>query len=234
MANTAFGELKKRVLIGFPNADGETYMAVEQAVNDALHSIALVRDFDELIVTDITNAATVDGQKTYNWITDWALTRPKKIYSIRLMDEEQSRKLIWVPPSEVDTLLPYAERISEGHTTHYTPAGEGNFEFIRIPDDAYDLYIRYSQWPVLLSAETDVTPYTNLDVETVFLAKDIANAYISGDYFDFAQKAMYYLSGGVQEDKRQPDRLKCAKPFTTSESKDTGEPWLNPFIRRSN
>ena len=231
---TSFAALRKRVLLGFPRIDGEAIVAVDQAINDALQAIATVRDFDELIITDTTHAATVDGQKSYDWVTDWGLTRPKKIYTIRLMDEEMSRKLIWVPPSEVDALLPYAQRLSEGYSTHYTSAGEGNFELIRIPDAAYPLYIRYSQWPATLTAETEETPYANLDKETVFLAKDIANAYLSGDYFDFTQRAVTYLSGGIDEDKRQPDRLRCAQPFTTTESRQPGTPWLDPFVRRSN
>lgn len=231
MSNLTLKELRRRVFFGFPRTDGEVQMIVDQAINDALRAIATVKDFDELIVTDTTNAATVDGQKTYDWVTDWLLTRPKKIYSIRLMDTTNSRKLIWIPPGEVDRALPYAETLEEDTPAYYTSVGEGNFELLPIADDAYDLYIRYSQWPVTLSADTDETPYVNLDTTTVFLAKDIANAYISGDYLDFVQRAQYYLSGSVSEEKRQPDQLRVAKPFTTSGATVNGTPWLDPFVR---
>ena len=231
MSNTTFQELKRKVFLGFPRTDGEALIAVESAINDALRAIASVKDFDELIITDITNALTVDGQKTYNWIDDWALTRPKKIYSIRLMSTTLSRKLTYIPPSNLDRILPYAETLSEAKTTHYTPAGEGSFELLPIPDAAYNLYIRYSQWPSTLIEETDQTPYANLDSATIFLAKDIANAYLSGEYLDFSTRAAGYLSMGVKEEDRQPDHRRIAQPFSTQEVV-VGEYWKNPFVRR--
>lgn len=233
MANTTFQELIRRVFIGFPYESGEARMAVERAINDALHAIAAVEDFDELIITDLTSADTVDGQKTYNWETDWGLTRPKKIYSIRLMDGTESRKLIWLPPRDLDQVLPYAETLSENKPTHYTTGiGSGNFELIPIPGDAYDLYIRYSQWPATLSLDADVTPYTNLDTVTVFLAKDIANAYLSGSYFDFNERAAGYLSGEMKHELTEPDHMRIAQPFRSEQAPVTGEYWKYPFIRR--
>ena len=232
--NTNFQELKRKVFLGFPYTGGEANIAVEQAINDALKAIAMVQDFDELIVTDTTNALTVDGQKTYNWETDWLLTRPKQIYSIRLMSTTESRKLIWIPSQELDSILPYAESLAENKSTHYTQgAGSGNFELIPIPDAAYSLYIRYSQWPAVLTDDGDTTPYTNLDQQTIFLAKDIANAYLSGSYFDFAERAKGYLTAGIKEDLTKPDQLRVAKPFSSRPYYPTGEYWQYPFIRRN-
>lgn len=235
MSNTTLAELRRRVLLGMPfEQKGELLLSVDQAVNDALRAIATVRDFDDLIVTDTTHAATVDGQKTYHWVTHWGLTRPKKIYSIRCMDTTSSRKLEYVSANELDKVLPYAEQLSEGLPTHYTDAGSGNFELLRIPDAAYSLYIRYSQWPNTLANETDETPYSNLDMQTIFLAKDITNAYLHGEYIDFTQRASFYLSGGISEDKRQPDRKLVAQPFSaTVDESGSGETWNDPFVRRN-
>jgi len=232
VANTTFSELKRRVFLGFPQTDGEALLAVERGINEALQSIALVKDFDELIVLKTTGCATVASQKTYDWITHWALTRPKKILSIRLMDGTLSRKLTFIPTRELDETLPYAESLSTGRSTHYTLAGSRDIEFIPIPDAAYTLYIRYSQWPAALTAETDETPYTNLDGVTVFLAKDIANAYLSGEYFDFAQRAALYLKANAMEESRQPDHIRIARPFSTHEV-ILGEYWRDPFVRRT-
>jgi len=232
VSNTTFLELKRKVFVGFPRTDGEALIAVESAINDALRSIAMVKDFNELIITDITNALTVDGQKTYNLIDDWSLTRPKKIYTLRLMDETLSRKLIFIPSGELDRVLPYAETLSEGRPTHYTLVGENDVELIPIPDTEYSLYVRYSQWPDTLSADTDPTPYTNLDIATIFLAKDIANAYLSGEYFDFTTRAAGYLTAGNREEDRQPDHRRIAQPFSTQEAA-VGEYWADPFVRRN-
>ncbi len=234
MANTTFKELKRKVYMGFPKLEGEAAMIIDQAVNDALLAISMVRDFDELIVTNEEDAYTATSQKSYNWSTDWSLTRLKKILSIRLMSTTESRKLVWIPPQELDDVLPYVETISEGKSTHYTQnIGSGNFELIPIPDDVYPLYIRYSQWPAILTNETDTTPYAHLDTQTIFLAKDIANAYLSGDYFDFAQRAQGYLTAGVKEDMREPDQLRVAKPFNPNPALVTGEYWKYPFVRRN-
>jgi len=227
VSNTTFQELKRRVFIGFPRTDGEAHLAVEMAINDALKAIALIKDFDDLMVTDELSAATVDGQKTYHLVDDWSLIRPKKIYTIRLMSENLSRKLIFIPTRELDRTLPYATSLSEGKSVYYTPSGDSELELIPIPDDAYALSIRYSQWPAVLSAETDVTPYANLDNATVFLAKDIANAYLSGEYFDFTARATSYLAINISEENRQPDHLRVAQPFTLSQ-KRRDDPWLGP------
>ena len=58
--STNFKELKRQVMLRMPSVDGRTVLAVEQAINDAHKVIAMVKDFDDLKVLDIANAATVD------------------------------------------------------------------------------------------------------------------------------------------------------------------------------
>ena len=62
---TTFAEFKRRVMLGIPQVDGETLLTVEEAINIAHKVIACVRDFDDLMVLDTTNALTVASQKLY-------------------------------------------------------------------------------------------------------------------------------------------------------------------------
>ena len=107
-------------------------------------------------------------------------------------------------------------------------------ELYRIPDAAYDLKVRYSQWPDSLSDETDELPYDDLDTQTVFLSKDIANAYFSGDYLDFASKARDYVKIGKVQATREPNhRLKAHGFYSTAGQELHGEYWNDPSVRRT-
>jgi hypothetical protein len=229
MAST-LAQLVRKVMTGFPRTDGEAILAVKQAINDAHRAIAMVRDFDELLVLDTTSAATVDGTSRYHITSDLLLTRPKDIYSIVLHDDENSRKLTYVPYRELDKVVPYPDMVGEGRPYWYTRQGY-YLEFFRIPDAAYDLYIRHSQWPAILDSDDDTTPYLYLDEVIVFLAKDIANAYLSNQYLDFTERASYYLKLAVRDNITQPDHDLVARPFTVT-GPVHGEYWNNPFVRR--
>jgi len=229
---TRYDELVRRVFVGFSRTDGEALLAVKQAINDAHTALAQVQDFDDLVVWDKTSAATVDGQARYHLTSDLALTRPKDIYSIILHDDSNSRKLTYVPPRELDKLLPYPESIGEQRPNWYTRFGN-YLEFIAIPDAAYTLYIRHSQWPVALSNDSDETPFSNLDSTIVFLSKDIANAYLHGEYFDFATKALEYLKISVRDEKVQPDQDLIARPFEATGVGAMGEYWKLPFVKQT-
>lgn len=226
---TTFKELKRKVLLGIPYVDGETLLVVEEAINTAQKVIACVRDFDELMTLDTTHAATVDGQKLYHITTDLALVRPKDIYSIRLMDDSNSRKLTYVPFRNLDERIPYTEMIGEGKPSWYTRRGE-YIELYRIPDDAYDLYVMHSQWPDVLVDDTDETIFSNIDHVIVSLSINIANELKTGAITDWDAIAAKMMALSVGESITRPDEMMVAKPFS-SKSCLEGEYWNNPFVR---
>ena len=229
---TTYKELKRRVMLKFPRSDGLAVLTVEQSINDALQVIASVHDFDELITLDTTNAATVDGTKQYNATSDWGLTRPKDFYSIRLMDEANSRKLKYVPPERLDELIPYTELTGEGKPSFYTYRGV-EVELFRIPDDAYSLYIQYSQWPATLDEDADEIEYTNIDSVIVQLAFDMALSSLEGGSVDWQARAIQLLGIGINQEIVKPDRTFKAQPFRARTSNLVGEYWLNPWVKSS-
>lgn len=229
---TAYSELLRRVYIGFPRTDGEAVIAVEQAMKDAVQAIGSLEEANTLLETDITSAATQVSVKSYHLTDDLLLTRPKDIYSIVLDDDESSKKLEYVNAIELDRTIPYPESRTDKPYT-YTRFGD-YVELFPIPDAIYSLKIRYSKWPVVFTSITELSPYPEQwDHIIVFLTKDIANAYLNGDYISAGSKASEYLKLGMMESKYKPDNRMVAKPFNPSGSGYVGEYWKDPFIKRS-
>lgn len=239
--SVTFGELTRKTLLALVNdrtvtppltVDGINVLLVEEGINEACHAIARVHDFEELIVLDTTSAATVDGTKRYHLTTDLLLTRPKHIYSIVLHDDSNSRKLTPVPYAELDDKVPYPEQLGEQKPKWYTRQGD-YLEFIPIPDAAYDLYIRYSQWPLTLTEAADICSYTQLTGQIVALAKDFVLSALSGNLLDSTTRAKAYLKLDVSDERRQSDTPRVARPFNPfTSSQVSNEYWKDPFVRR--
>lgn len=248
-----FSELKRRTLLGMTNLDPkakatstsavgtittggkplpeEVMLVVEQAVNDAILTLCSLVDLPDIFVTDTANAETVHAQKTYLLTTDLLLTRPKDIFSVRLINDTASANLKYVPHKEWDEANPYPEGTAEGTPSKYTLVGN-SMELFRVPDDVYPLYIRYNQWPVALVEDADVCVLDNMDIQIVFLAKDIANAYMNGGYLDFTARAKEYLKLGRTVAQREPNLRLKANPFNpTANYTPTGEYWNDPLFK---
>lgn len=225
---TTRAELKRKVLMGFKDLTGEDILMCEEALNMACRAIAEVHNFEELKTYDTTSADTVDGTKTYHLTTDLSLTRPKDIVSIIVHDDHNSRKLKYRDPQWVDANYPYPEGMAETLPEIYTQRGN-SIDLIPIPDDAYDLYITYYQWPAEMTADTTECSYSNIDTTIIALARDIFISLRAGLPLDYADRARGYLGISYKDDRSMPDRLPVARPFNASKP-ITGEYWNDPFI----
>jgi len=229
---TTFKELKRQTFGKLKESSGQAMLAVDQGINEAQKNIARVKDFDELMVQDTTHALTVASQKLYHIVDDLKLVRPKDIYSIRYMAEAESRKLIYVPPRRLDEEVPYTEIFSTGKPKWYTRRGR-YIELFRIPDAEASLYILHSQWPAVLSADDDETPYEDLDDVITTLGADIARSIIEeGVVGNWYQRAKELLGIALMEEVTRPDTTYVAQPFQASEVKLLGNYWLNPWVKR--
>lgn len=231
---TTFKELKRLVLLSMPESiDGISEMAIEEGINRAHKAIARVQDFDELIVLDTANAVTAANQKTYHIINDLGLTRPKDIITIRYMANSESRKLTWVPTAKYDSIIPYPELFSTAKPKWYITRGM-NIDFHPIPANAANLYITHSQWPNILSNETDTTPYLNIDDVIITLASEITVAIMNkGAVTDWTRRARELLGIVISEFRDNPDRLHIAQPFSTRQTWSSDNYWLNPWHKGS-
>lgn len=229
--STTFQEFYQRVLSKLKRSDGQALVEVKEAINTAHKVIARLKDFDDLMVLDKTNAATVASTSTYHLTSDWGLTRPKDIYTLRYMDEEQSRKLTYFSPSRLDEKLPYIQIFDEQKPRWYTRRGM-EVELIPVPEEAKPIYVFYSQWPLPLDADDDESSYANNDIDDVIieLSTQIADANLRGESGgDWSAIAGMLLTGAYKEDLTRPDRKFVAQPFSTQASV-TSQYWKDPFI----
>lgn len=221
-------ELRRRVLLRLKDSSGIATIAINDALEDAQSIIAMVKDFDELMVTDSTSCDTVANQQDYVIPDNWALTRCKDIYSIKYMDEDQSRKLVYVPFRELDEKVPYPEQVGYGRPKWYSQRGT-TISLFRIPDAAANVTVTHSQWPAPLSNDANTTQFVNLDNVIVALATDIARSVlVGGADVDFFKRAQGYLGVAKRDDDIRPDRFFIAKPFSVV-TYPAGEYWLDPF-----
>ena len=228
---TTFGELIRQTMFKLqPRNDGVTLIAVEAAINDAQKVIAQVAEFDELMTLDTTSATTVADKKSYHVDSDWNLVRCKDIYSIRLMSEGESRKLVYVPFRKLDELIPYTELTGTGKPSWYTQRGK-SYELYSVPDDSYSLYIQHSQWPSVLDEDSDQTEFENIDHVIITLSADMALASLEGGAPDWFTRAKQLL-GVMINSQGKPDQTRVAQPFSSIHSSCPGEYWNNPFCKK--
>jgi len=231
MATTTYGEFIRRVMLNLhPRSDAVVKISVEQAINDALKVIACVKDFDELMTLDTTHAVTVADKKLYHVETDLLLVRPKDIYSIRLMDSSNSRKLTYVGFRELDSQVPYTEAVGTSRSNYYTVRGH-YVELYPIPDAVYSLYVQHSQWPTVLSADADQTEYIDIDYAIVALATEMALSSLEGGGGDWLSKATQLLGMATNEENTRPDQVRVAQPFMPTRLPPIGSYWLNPWVK---
>lgn len=234
--SVSFKQLYQKVLLRIPRLDGRALLVTKEAVNDAQRLIARVQDFDELKTWKTSGSVTVTSQKVYHLETDLLLTRPKDVYSLKLMDGTNSRKLTWIDPRVLDNENPYPEGTAVQRSTHYTQRGL-NVELIPIPDAAYTLHIFYSQWPLVLSADSDNMSFADVMQDVIVsLAAEMTNAILDPTperlSTDWAKRAQAYVTGSVFEHVQHPDRQWKAKPFNPAGDVNyAGEYWKDPFIK---
>jgi hypothetical protein len=154
------------------------------------------------------------------------------LITIRYIDDASSRKLIWVPLSKFDALIPYPEQVSTGRPKFYLQRGM-YLDFYPIPDANKALYITHSQWPANLANETDETPFINMDDIIVMLGVEIGTAILTkgGGYTDWSKRARELLGIIISETRDRPDRLHIAQPFSISDSRPVSDYWLNPWVK---
>ena len=186
---------------------------------------------ETLVAEVFASCVLTFNRKSYHVTDNLALVRPKDIYSIKYMDGANSRKLTYVPFRELDQKIPYTELVGYGRPTWYTVRGS-NVELFRIPDAVKPLYIMHSQWPAVLTNDTDLTPFANIDYAIVNLAADIATAILKGGgSIDWLQGAQQALGIAIKEEIARPDRVLVAQPFNVTSKGPIGEYWSNPFVK---
>lgn len=228
---TTFKELYQRVFLRLDKVDGKALLAAKEAINDAQYAMCRVSEFDDLKSLK-TDCMTVAGQMDYNLGSDWALTRPKDIYTLRYMDQSSSRKLTYISPSELDDKLPYPDQLGSQAPKWYTRRGD-DISLIPIPNEANPVYVYYSKWPYrMLYDESECDFNSGLDDVIIGLGTEIAKAILEGSSrTDWGDIARGLLFGSSVDNSYRPDNIIIHRPFQPG-AQTFGEYWKDPFIKK--
>lgn len=225
---TTLKELTRKVMINLKRSDGLAWLGAVDGINQTLYEVAKRQDWDELHTS--TDKVTVASTKSYHLVNDWAMTTLKDIYSLRLIDGANSRRLIYTPVSEIDTYIPYPEQFSTGRPYWYTKRGL-SLELIKVPDAVYTIRIHHSNWPTVLELETDESPF-GPEIDDVLISGGtmFAQAFIEGDWAGFTPEK---LSVSILEERTEPDERLVHRGFDPYRKAPTYDPVTNPWHKRS-
>lgn len=158
----------------------------------------------------------------------------KDLYSVTIKNNAQSNKLTYIPPRLFDKIIPDVTSRGTAQPTHYVDYGN-NFELYPIPDQPYNIYIRYSRYPSEMTADTDEPELLMKDslivaVATVFgfwSLREVEDA----TYWGKAIVPVLY-EASLSRDRGVEDWTPIARPFRAPTTTLSGEWWRNPFTGR--
>ena len=178
--------------------------------------------------------STVNAQQTYAFPAGI-----RKIYTLRLLDGLNSRKLDCTMPWEMDRRVPMPAALTTLRSWFYVPyKNTGTFELFPIPDGAYTLELRYSYYPVDFLSSSAVSQYTGLDDAIINYATMFGFRWLQES--DDADKWQKYGDEVVAQvklittEEQYSDWVALGEGFSTQTIDYTGEYFNNPFIRDSN
>lgn len=194
----------------------------------------LARRYDMLFKT--STASTVASQQTYAFPDTL-----RAVFSVKLEDGLNSRKLKCVMPWAFDKRVPKPDEDTEERPTYYIPYKASNqFDLYRIPDDAYTLRMRHSSWPADLSSDSSVSDYWDayIDVDDVLITLAVAAAFrFYQELIDARDwnKRGWEAARAVWLAEREsfPDWAPSGEDPMYAEVSLTGEYYNNPFMRSS-
>ena len=212
----------KRTITGVSNARINRWLNWAQDYISDLHTYEEMRKSDSTLVT-------VASDNSLTWPT-----RMKDLYTLRLVDGANSRKLIYVHPREFDVKIPRAATYSEGRPSWYVDYGS-TFELFMIPDAVYNMTGRFSQYPIDFAADSSTSALLRKDallcaVTTVFgfwTLRELEDAAYWG-----SQLVPPLYEASLTGDHSAEDWTPVARGFGQGVATIVGEWWKSPFVGR--
>ena len=202
---------------------------LKSIINLALQRLARIHDFDEMEVLSTTNIQNT-GSDDDKYII---LPTKREVYSIVVLDDAQSRKLVQRTPQYWDRLISKPEYWSRDIPTDYMIWGN-TVELYPLPDATYPIRMRWTKWPTALNASDDVAEFVNKDDVIIELATSYALRTLGkesdADKHESAAKRM--LGEAAAMDDSKPDMT--ITPTLSDAQMVTGQPseyWRDPFRR---
>lgn len=178
------------------------------------------------------NAATVADVKLYpleSGDNNLGLSRVASINSIRLIDDNSSRKLTFWHYRKFDQAYPYPEKFLTGKSTIYT-RWKNTLTFFKIPDDAYTLKIRYGQHATPFTSDGQVSDFGE-DKDELLVTAGVLQTYLALQEYGDA-KVWYELFLGQLVDAVRAEGDEDWEPQAEPYGKGgytSAEPWVDPY-----
>lgn len=200
-------------------------------LNFGQERLARAFSFDEL--KDIKDdAATVLDVMRYPLTTgtnNLGLTRVKDIESFKLMDDENSMKLVNWPARRFDQRYPQPTNFTTGRPSLYVRY-QREVELFKIPDAVYTLEIRYSQWASDLTNGTGVSDFLHKD--QLLITAGVLETYMALEEYADA-KLWFQRFIGQLADAIKVEGLVDWEPQADSSGLQvlpmSGSPWIDPY-----
>lgn len=231
MGTLTLSELREEVLSGLANRSDFTTAQLNRAINLQQTRIARVYTFEEMqnvqtFTFGFTSTPATDKTQTFSSID--ASLDPKEIFSVRLIDATNSRKLIYKTPRAWDRQIAATEEYSTGRSTYYTVWNK-KFEWWRVPDSGYSGVIRLSNWPTTLSSDSATSDLDRKDDVLIYLTLSYLNDLLEKEdsakrYFGIAANL---LRDSISEDMEKPDRELTPDWVSPRVRNDY---WLDPLV----
>lgn len=199
-------------------------------VNLAQQRIARIKDFDEMqIISQTVLPFNSDDNDRF-----LVLPTIREVYSIVLLDGANSRKLVGRTPSFMDRMQAKPEYWTRSWPVVYCLWGN-TIEMFPMQKSGFSIRMRWTQWPLELTEDTDVSQFLQKDDIIIQFALSYANYSLGKE--ETAKKhearALQLLAEAKETDRTKPDENILP---ADSDSQMAGyptrvEPWNDPFYR---
>ncbi len=235
MGTLTLANLREEIKAHLADRDDITDAQYNRAINLSQERMARAHDFRELSFSLSHLATFSDVPATDKFLPFSALALGgrdvKKVLSFIAIDGTNSNKITRKTPQQLDALIPSKESWSTSRPHIYTEWRD-QFEFWRIPDQAYTYDIRLRTWALDLSVDGTASDFDhkddiiiNLTVSGLFHR---VGEYERGGRFFGIFKDMW--DDAVKEELNEPDRV-IRPPQNEPSRRASGEYWLDPFVR---
>ena len=202
---------------------------LQRFLNLAQIRVARLHDFDELKAL-MTNTTNYVDDSTDKFLV--VPTRLRKVFSLRLIDGSNSRKLDMVTPRMWDRVIPKPDYYSRGRPSKFVRWGD-NLEFWRVPDAEYDLELRCTLWPTPFSTGSQTSDLDQKDDALIALGTSLAFTSLrrmdkANEHWAIFRSIMKESTG---EDVIDPDLEITPGPGSTSSDVGLSKGYDDPFVR---
>lgn len=230
MGTLSLADLKTEIKAGLGNRT-DLDSRLTRFLNLAQQRLARLHDFDEMEKISLSTFPYT------NTPADKYMSLPgiREVYSFKLIDAQQSRKLRQVEPRMWNTVIPAPQSFTRYKPTHYTVWANTIVLYPLANAAGIPCELWWTKWPTDFS-DSDLNATSDyLQKDEILIELALVYAYNSLAKVDDAQshwqRAMPLIGEALHTDMSKPDLDIRPGPSLDEALQLPGEYWNDPFIR---